>query len=96
MAFTAGNHHHLGAGQRPADIAAVGRHGARLLREFAVLGEDLGRAEAICDLVSTGSTLLANKLREGETILESHAVILQTPVSRQVLQASQGRIFLPA
>jgi ATP phosphoribosyltransferase len=45
------------------------------------IAPSLGRAEAICDLVSTGSTLLANKLREGETILESHAVILQTPVA---------------
>ena len=40
----------------------------------------LGRADAICDLVSTGATLVANKLREGETILESRAVLLQTPV----------------
>ncbi|MCB1596950.1 MAG: ATP phosphoribosyltransferase [Gammaproteobacteria bacterium] len=45
------------------------------------IAPSLGRAEAICDLVSTGSTLLANKLREGETILESRAVILQTPVA---------------
>lgn len=45
------------------------------------IAPSLGRAEAICDLVSTGSTLLANKLREGETILESHAVVLQTPVA---------------
>jgi ATP phosphoribosyltransferase len=45
------------------------------------IAPSLGRAEAICDLVSTGGTLLANKLREGETILESHAVILQTPVA---------------
>jgi ATP phosphoribosyltransferase len=41
----------------------------------------LGRADAICDLVSTGATLAANKLREGETILDSQAVLLQTPVA---------------
>lgn len=40
----------------------------------------LGRADAICDLVSTGSTLIANRLREVETVLESHAVLVQTPV----------------
>ena len=40
----------------------------------------LGRADAICDLVSTGSTLLANRLREIETVLESHAVLIRTPV----------------
>ena len=41
----------------------------------------LGRADAICDLVSTGSTLLANRLREVETVLESHAVLIRTPVA---------------
>jgi ATP phosphoribosyltransferase len=45
------------------------------------IAPSLGRADAICDLVSTGATLAANKLREGETILESRAVILQTPVA---------------
>ena len=34
----------------------------------------------ICDLVSTGSTLQANHLREVETVLESHAVLIRTPV----------------
>ncbi len=41
----------------------------------------LGRADAICDLVSTGSTLVANRLREVETVLESHAVLIRTPVA---------------
>ena len=40
----------------------------------------LGRADLICDLVSTGSTLLANHLREVETVLESHAVLIRTPL----------------
>lgn len=40
----------------------------------------LGRADFICDLVSTGSTLVANHLREVEVVLESQAVILRTPV----------------
>jgi ATP phosphoribosyltransferase len=39
----------------------------------------LGRADLICDLVSTGSTLQANHLREVETVLESHAVLIRTP-----------------
>ncbi|MBS0580540.1 MAG: ATP phosphoribosyltransferase [Proteobacteria bacterium] len=39
----------------------------------------LGRADLICDLVSTGSTLAANHLRELDTVLESHAVLIQTP-----------------
>lgn len=40
----------------------------------------LGRADVICDLVSTGATLAANHLREVETILESQAVLIRTPV----------------
>lgn len=40
----------------------------------------LGRADLICDLVSTGSTLAANRLREVETVLESHAALIRTPV----------------
>jgi ATP phosphoribosyltransferase len=40
----------------------------------------LGRADLICDLVSTGSTLQANHLREVATVLESHAVLIRTPV----------------
>jgi ATP phosphoribosyltransferase len=40
----------------------------------------LGRADVICDLVSTGSTLQANHLREVETILESKALLIRTPV----------------
>jgi ATP phosphoribosyltransferase len=41
----------------------------------------LGRADFICDLVSTGSTLQANHLREVEVVLESQAVLIRTPVA---------------
>ena len=40
----------------------------------------LGRADFICDLVSTGSTLKANGLNEVETLLQSEAVVIQTLV----------------
>ena len=40
----------------------------------------LGRADVICDLVSTGSTLAANHLRQAEVILDSQAVLIRTPV----------------
>ncbi|MCF2855983.1 ATP phosphoribosyltransferase [Pseudoalteromonas sp. SMS1] len=36
-----------------------------------------GLADAICDLVSTGATLEANGLMQGETILESNACLIQ-------------------
>jgi ATP phosphoribosyltransferase len=38
----------------------------------------LGRAEFICDLVSTGGTLKANGLKEYDVLLESEAVVIQT------------------
>ena len=38
----------------------------------------LGRADFICDLVSTGSTLAANGLVEVDLLLESEAVVIQT------------------
>jgi ATP phosphoribosyltransferase len=44
------------------------------------IAPNLGRADVICDLVSTGTTMTANKLREGETILESECVLIKTPV----------------
>ena len=49
----------------------------------------LGKADFICDLVSTGGTLEANGLREVEVLFESEAVIIQTraplPQSKQDL-----------
>ncbi len=41
----------------------------------------LGRADLICDLVSSGSTLLANQLREVHTVLQSQVVLIRTPVT---------------
>lgn len=41
----------------------------------------IGRADAICDLVATGSTLVANHLIEVETVLESQTKIVRTPAT---------------
>ena len=38
----------------------------------------LGTADYICDLVSSGATLVANGLKEVEVLLESEAIIIQT------------------
>lgn len=66
---------------------------ARFLRERGVEAEivtlsgsveiapRLGRADLVCDLVSTGSTLQANHLREVETVLESQAVLIRTQLA---------------
>jgi ATP phosphoribosyltransferase len=39
----------------------------------------IGLADAICDLVSTGSTLLSNGLKEVEVVMQSEAVIIASP-----------------
>jgi len=51
----------------------------------------LGRADLICDLVSSGSTLQANHLREVYTVLESHAVLIRTPVSLPATKSEWSR-----
>lgn len=40
------------------------------------IAPSIGLADGICDLVSTGSTLLSNGLKEVEVILESQAVLI--------------------
>ncbi len=43
----------------------------------------LGTADGICDLVSSGATLAANRLREVETLLESEAALYQRDLTGQ-------------
>lgn len=50
----------------------------------------IGLADAICDLVSSGSTLFMNGLKETETILQSQAVLIRSnelPVAKEELIA---------
>lgn len=49
----------------------------------------IGLADAICDLVSSGSTLLTNGLKETETILHSEAVL----VRHKKFDASQQQLL---
>lgn len=42
----------------------------------------LGTADAICDLVSSGATLAANRLREIATVLHSEALLVASPHAR--------------
>lgn len=39
----------------------------------------IGLADAICDIVSTGSTLLGNGLKEVEVVLKSEAILIAAP-----------------
>lgn len=43
------------------------------------IAPNIGLADAICDLVSTGSTLFKNGLEESEVILQSEAVLASSP-----------------
>jgi ATP phosphoribosyltransferase len=49
----------------------------------------IGLADAICDLVSSGSTLISNGLQEAEVILKSEAVL----IAHRGLQHEQRRIL---
>ena len=49
----------------------------------------IGLADAICDLVSTGSTLLSNGLKEVEVVMQSEAVI----VASEQLDSEKQRLF---
>jgi len=52
------------------------------------IAPSIGLAEAICDLVSSGSTLLSNGLKEVETVLRSEAVLIagpDLPAEKQVI-----------
>jgi ATP phosphoribosyltransferase len=56
----------------------------------------IGLADAICDLVSSGSTLFMNGLKEVETVLRSEAVLVSNdrlaPEQQQLLDKLQFRI----
>lgn len=63
------------------------------------IAPSLGRADLICDLVSSGSTMKAHDLYEAQTILKSRAALIQTPVTlheskakwmQRLLQRIQG------
>ena len=43
------------------------------------IAPSLGRADLVCDLVSSGATMKAHNLYEAQTILESTAILIQTP-----------------
>ena len=39
----------------------------------------IGLADAICDIVSSGSTLITNRLKEGEVVMKSEALLIANP-----------------
>ena len=69
--------------ERGADVSIVARLGFRgidarieVITGSVEIGPAVGIADAIFDIVSSGSTLIANGLREVETVFESEAVLI--------------------
>ncbi|WJJ95453.1 ATP phosphoribosyltransferase [Algibacter luteus] len=60
------------------------------------IAPNIGLADAICDIVSSGSTLFKNNLKEVDTILKSEAVLAVSPVlseeKQKILDTIQFRI----
>lgn len=60
------------------------------------IAPSIGLADAVCDLVSSGSTLFMNGLKETEIILQSQSALIQTPElspeKEQILQKLLFRI----
>ncbi|MFV0566589.1 MAG: ATP phosphoribosyltransferase [Flavobacteriaceae bacterium] len=60
------------------------------------IAPNIGLSDAICDIVSSGSTLFKNNLKEVETILKSEAVLAVSPVlesdKKAILNKIQFRI----
>jgi ATP phosphoribosyltransferase len=79
---------------------------ARFLRENSIeaqivtlsgaveIAPRLGRADLICDLVSTGSTLTANHLHEAALVLESQVALVRTPLPLSDTKADWVRRLL--
>ena len=58
------------------------------------IAPNIGLADAICDIVSSGSTLFKNNLKEVAKILESQAVLVQSPnLSTEKLEIVQKLLF---
>ncbi len=53
----------------------------------------IGLADAICDLVSSGSTLFTNGLREVETIMKSEALLIGNPLLSKQEQAIVDKLI---
>ncbi|MFB9057695.1 ATP phosphoribosyltransferase [Mariniflexile ostreae] len=57
------------------------------------IAPSIGLADVICDIVSSGSTLFKNNLKEVETILKSEAVLAVSPKLSEEKQAILDRIL---
>jgi ATP phosphoribosyltransferase len=54
--------------------------GLHIINGSVEIAPNIGLADAICDIVSSGSTLFKNNLKEVEVILKSEAVLAVSPI----------------
>lgn len=57
------------------------------------IAPSIGLADAVCDLVSSGSTLFTNGLREVETVMNSEAVLVSRPRLETALQCVLDKLL---
>ncbi|SEQ44910.1 ATP phosphoribosyltransferase [Hyunsoonleella jejuensis] len=78
----------------------LARHGVNanlhIINGSVEIAPNIGLADAICDIVSSGSTLFKNNLKEVDTILKSEAVLAVSPKlteeRKAILETIQFRI----
>ncbi|WP_346883134.1 ATP phosphoribosyltransferase [uncultured Algibacter sp.] len=72
------------------------KHGVKanlhIINGSVEIAPNIGLADAICDIVSSGSTLFKNNLKEVDTILKSEAVLAVSPVLNEEKQAILDKI----
>jgi ATP phosphoribosyltransferase len=56
------------------------------------IAPNIGLADAICDIVSSGSTLFKNNLKEVEVMMESEAVLAVSPGITNEMEELLGRL----
>ncbi len=57
------------------------------------IAPNIGLADAICDIVSTGSTLMSNGLKEVETVMKSEALMVVNPAISPEKQAILDKLI---
>jgi len=65
----------------------------REIRGSAEIAPGIGLADAVCDLVSSGSTLLSNRLKELTTVLHSEAVLIKNRALNSEVEALLGKLI---
>ena len=66
--------------------------GLHIINGSVEIAPNIGLADAIVDIVSSGSTLFKNNLKEGEVILKSEAVLAVSPMISEEVQEILNKI----